>query len=64
MFQSAKIDKKSHVCKKKPPFSMFFKIISCQIQKKIVILRRISQKNVTSCDGELSKNKHYYLLTT
>lgn len=46
MFQSAKIDKISHVCKKFTPFSMFFKIISCQIQKKVVILRRISQKRV------------------
>lgn len=45
-FQSAKILKFLDLCKKITPFSTFFKIIFCQIQKKVVILRRISQKQV------------------
>ena len=43
-FQSAKIDKKSRICKKNASFLTFFKIIFCQCQKKVVILCRISQK--------------------
>ncbi len=59
-FYDAKIGKILHVCKKIHTFSMFFNIILCRIQKKVVILSSISQ-NLSCCtavhapcDGELS----------
>lgn len=44
----AKIDKILHIDKKIHTFSMFFNIILCLIQKKVVILSGISQ-NLSCC---------------